>query len=225
MLHQPGVVLESIAQFAEDIGEEFDIAADELQGAVELVANAGGQLADRLQLLRLSQLPLSLQPLLVFPLHLHMSLAQLLGALGDPLLQIFAQQGQFQMGLHPLEEFGGLERLGDIVNCPQLEPLDQVIGLYLGGEKNDRNLPSLGMFLEPPAGFEAVHFGHHDIEQDQVWYHLGDLLERLHAVLGDVELVPLLAQDGAQHLDILQGIVDDQDVWFSVFYHGPRPAV
>lgn len=60
-------------------------------------------------------------------------------------------------------KFAHSERLGDVIVGAELQPDDLVGFLQLGGQQNDGSLafPSIGA----DEGV-AVHFRHHDVEQD-----------------------------------------------------------
>ena len=56
----------------------------------------------------------------------------------------------------------------DCARDAQLEAFDDVLGLDLGGQEDDRNVLFPFVGLEMLAGLEPVHLGHHDVQQDQV---------------------------------------------------------
>ena len=68
--------------------------------------------------------------------------------------------------------------------------------------------------LEAFAGLDAVEFGHHHVEQDEVGGDVLDALEGLQAIHGDADLVVFGAQHGAEDLDVLLGVVDGEDMAF-----------
>ncbi len=53
-------------------------------------------------------------------------------------------------------------------SAPASRPLSAVAGLVEGGHHDDRKMRGQRRVLEPPADLEAVHAGHHDVEQDDV---------------------------------------------------------
>jgi hypothetical protein len=58
-------------------------------------------------------------------------------------------------------------------------------------------------------GFEAIHDGHHDVQEDKVIPFLGKPLEALHAVVNHLCLVPFEGENLAKHLGDGVFIVDD----------------
>ena len=60
-------------------------------------------------------------------------------------------------------------------------------------------------------GLDAVHPGHHDVEQHEIRPKLADLLQRFDAVAGGDDLVALAFEPHLQDLDIVGDIVDDED--------------
>ena len=111
------------------------------------------------------------------------------------------------MRVDPREQFMGVERFGDVIHRTQLETLDDVGGVSLRREKDDRDLAPLLGGLELAAGFKAVHLRHHHVQQDQVGLDAGQHFERLLAVRGDADLVALLFQNGRQRLDVGRRVV------------------
>src|SRR5665647_3789232 len=63
------------------------------------------------------------------------------------------------------DELTWFERLRDVVVGPGLETVDDVSGVGLSGEHDDRN-PGVGP--DPPADGDAVEARQHEIEQHQV---------------------------------------------------------
>ena len=61
-----------------------------------------------------------------------------------------------------------------------------------------------------------------EIEENQIWRHLGNHIQRLQPVLGDIDLVILLSQHRTEDLNVLQSIIDDEDAGTLVgcFTHG-----
>lgn len=61
------------------------------------------------------------------------------------------------------------------------------------------------------AALEAVHFGHHDVQKDEVGRGLFDDFQGLSAVSGDVEMEALILEDISGDLDVLHDVVDQKD--------------
>lgn len=68
-----------------------------------------------------------------------------------------------------------------------------------------------GIGPQAVAYLEAVHFGHHDIQQDQVRLQLRDPCQRFAVVAGEGQTVSLLEQEGFQGLPARRFVVHNQD--------------
>ena len=66
----------------------------------------------------------------------------------------------------PGQQDGEVERLGQVVVGPRLEPEQHVVGVRAGGQQHHRH--ELPRRAQPPHHLEAVESGQHDIEQDDV---------------------------------------------------------
>src|SRR5208337_969306 len=72
-------------------------------------------------------------------------------------------------GPYPCNELDPVHRLADEVVGSALDGADLRRHIVEGGYHNHRNHACLLVLLESTTGFETVHDGHHDIEQDQVY--------------------------------------------------------
>ena len=75
---------------------------------------------------------------------------------------------QCQMCADASQEFFALERFGDKIHRPELQPGDPFLAVGGGAEKDDGNMGGFLARLEPPADLESVHIGHAQVQQDQV---------------------------------------------------------
>ena len=105
-------------------------------------------------------------------------------------------------------QFRQMERLGQVIVGPELEPLDLVIERIPG-----RNDDHAGRFALPPELFEypqAAAVGQHDVQQDTVVIVSGDLFER-RCVIGRL-LDHILFAAQRLHHDLPQGgfVFDNQ---------------
>ena len=105
------------------------------------------------------------------------------------------------------------DRLGDVVDAAGFQPAHDVLGLGEPGHEDDRHVGKARVALEPPAGLEAVHAGHHGVEQDDVGRdlvddaHRGRAVERHHhGHAGAVERV------GEQPQRLRRVVDDERDV-------------
>jgi hypothetical protein len=77
------------------------------------------------------------------------------------------------------DELGHLEGLGHVVVGAELQPDDDVHGVALGGEHDDRD-PALRPDLA--ADLISVEYGEHDVEDDEVERRLAEVEQSLSAV-------------------------------------------
>ena len=63
-----------------------------------------------------------------------------------------------------------VERLGKMLGEPRLEALPHIVGKGVGRHGNDRHTGCIGPLqcTDAAHGFEAIHYGHHDVEQHGV---------------------------------------------------------
>ena len=135
-----------------------EVAEDEGQRIVDLVGHAGGDLADRGQLLALGEL--GRHP----PVALGVSEAD---EVADP-----------------GHEGAALDGLVQVLVGARLEALQLAVGVVeLGGEEHHRHARAGRVLADATADLEPVHVGHADVEQDQVHPALLHLLEGLGAAV------------------------------------------
>src|SRR5581483_176896 len=113
-----------------------------------------------------------------------------------------------QDGADAGDELLRVERLGEVVVGAEVEAGDLVLVLAFGGEHDDGRL-SVAL-AEPARDLHAVDLRHHQVEHDQVGVDGADLLERLAAVVGRLDLVALGAQVELHQLDDVALVVDDE---------------
>ena len=78
------------------------------------------------------------------------------------------------------------------------------------GDHQDRDKGRAGVFFQPPADFEAVHAGHHHVQQDDVGRPLFDFLQGLFAVLGFDNFIAVRFQRITQQRAVCFVVVHDQ---------------
>jgi hypothetical protein len=107
----------------------------------------------------------------------------------------------------------GAERLGQEVTGAEGGGLLAIGGLSLAGEHDDRGVTAVRNLAQPGEHFEAVHVGHHDVEQDQIHGVVGTkTLQCRLAILADVDGIGRLLQlelDDATNIGL---IVDYENV-------------
>ena len=109
--------------------------------------------------------------------------------LGRHAALVAAQHGPDAGNQHP-----GAEGLGDIIIRPGFQPGDNVRFLPLRRKHDNGDCGALLFALQPPAHFEPVYFGQHQIKQHQVRRFLLHAGKRLFAGHGAHHLVPFLLQ-------------------------------
>ena len=154
-----------------------------------------GEAVQQFQLLRGSFHHLALDPQLV-AVHVEAEVVELddaLGALGLGRGDGAAAQHRLDAG----HDLFGVEGLDHVVVCAQLEAQHLIEGLALGRQHHDRGVAQLA---DAAADLEAVHPGHHDVQQHHVGLELVELFKALFAVVGRRDLIALLGQVEPQQL-------------------------
>ncbi len=117
---------------------------------------------------------------------------------------------QREVGVHPRQQDGRTDRLGDVVHRAHRQAAPLVLRRAARGQEDDGNVARGGMRLELPADLVAVQAGHHDVKQDQVGRRvgLGDA-QRLLAVVGHLDEV-MVAQQRGHEREVVGGVVHHQ---------------
>ena len=85
--------------------------------------------------------------------------------LGARLVQLAAHP---QVRLHPRQQLPDPERLGDEVGGAQAQRADGGLFRRHGRDHEHRQVLEAGIGLDPLQQLQAVHLGHHDVEQQQI---------------------------------------------------------
>ena len=120
--------------------------------------------------------------------------------------------GLFQghMGIDTRQQLRGAERLGDVVDRALAQPADGHLAVVGRSKKDDGDVLSRRVLLQTATSFDAVHFGHHDVQQDQIGFAGLHPLQGRRATGGQHHLVMLVGQKLAQQLEVFFQIVHDQ---------------
>src|SRR5215831_18813173 len=71
-----------------------------------------------------------------------------------------------------------------------------------------------GMFSQVSEDFEAVHLGHHVIEEDEVGYEGGNFFQCLGPVVGALDAIVLVLEFLLQQIEIERFVIDNENsVW------------
>ena len=103
-----------------------------------------------------------------------------------------------------------LEGLRDVVERPRLERRDRAVHRAVGGDDDDRDVGELGG--DPPQQLHPAELRHHEVRHDHVHRRLLQDAERLLAVCGGGDLVPLALQHRGEDAPDVHLVVDDEDV-------------
>jgi len=92
-----------------------------------------------------------------------------------------------------------------------LQPAQPLRGFSKCGDHHHGYVQGLRRLLQAPTGLVAVHFRHHDIEQDQVGLPASGQPDALGAVVGGGDLVIFGAELRLQQAHVGGNVVDDED--------------
>jgi hypothetical protein len=132
-------------------------------------------------------------------------------ARGLALAQFVQDQLEARQAAHAGEQHDVVDRLGQEVRSARLQALDAVGAAIQRRDQHHGDVAGDGVFLEFLADGEAVHAGHHHVQQDHVGQFVGRDGQGRGAVIGHRDLVILSRQLGLEQADIGLDIVDDQD--------------
>ncbi len=118
-----------------------------------------------------------------------------LGAAFDLLAQrkvLLLQVGDPQHGADPGPQLGFVDGFGDVIVGPGVQAGDLVLGGGAGGQHDHRGGAPLGGDAHFFEDLDAVHAGHHPVQQHQVGPVLLEPFKGFGAAVGHAGLVPLL---------------------------------
>jgi hypothetical protein len=105
----------------------------------------------------------------------------------------------------------GRERLVDVIHSPDFKAASFFLGAGLAGEKDNGDFACGGVSLKAGADFVAVHAGHHNVEEDEIWFFFGrGESEGFFAVGSDFGFIGILESAG-DDADVEGCVVDDED--------------
>ncbi len=103
-----------------------------------------------------------------------------------------------EVGLYPGQQLSHPERLGDEVGGAEAERANRGLFGRHGGDHENRQILETGIGLDPLQQLEAVHLGHHDVEQKQIELFRGQVLEEVLAARGGEHVVAVFLEDPGQ---------------------------
>ena len=127
------------------------------------------------------------------------------------LLQV-VQQLAVQARVHPRAEDHRIERLGQEVLGAHLDASDDALGVIDAADHDHGQVTELLVALDALQHLDAVHAGHHEIEQDDVGTILGEHGEGGLPVAGGRRRMPLAFEGGGQETTVQRVVIDHQDV-------------
>ncbi|MBV8778118.1 MAG: diguanylate cyclase, partial [Alphaproteobacteria bacterium] len=137
--------------------------------------------------------------------------------LAEPAADLFAQPQFFHHPLEPdqradaREQRNVVDRLGEKIVGPGLEPAQPVGDVGQRGHHHHRDVGGARIGLEPAAHLEPVHPRHHHVEQDDVGQFGFGELQRGGSVERRNHLEILARQLGFEQLDVQFDVVNDED--------------
>ncbi len=115
-------------------------------------------------------------------------------------------------GAHARSQLGHVDGLGEKVVGPGVEPLDALARGVEGGDHDHGEHGVLGIGADPPAHLVAVHPRHHHVEENEIGTLRLDLIEPFLSRGGGDGLVSLRGEQIHEHLHVVRGVVDDEDL-------------
>ena len=104
-----------------------------------------------------------------------------------------------------------LERLGEVVVTAGFETVDDVAGVGLGGDQNDRHEAKRYVLLELLENRDAVELRHHDIEKDEVGLELARARQPGLTVHRREYFVAKRAEPNPKQLHVGRVVVDNEN--------------
>ena len=124
----------------------------------------------------------------------------------------FAVDGdETQLRLDAGESFVEVDGLRDVIDCADAEAFEFSFLRCAGGDENNGNGARLVVGLEMLADFDAVHVGHHHIQQNKVGLFGGDEIQRIMTAVGCEDGHAFAFEFALEQLDVDWLVVDDEN--------------
>src|SRR5262252_3217492 len=124
-------------------------------------------------------------------------------------LELTAELDDVELRADAGEELGAVDRLGQELADAAVHALEPRVEVVTGGEEDDRDAGAA--VAQRGADLEAVHAGHHDVEQDQVDTPLADHAQAFLARVGLLRAVSLALQQAGGNVARTGVVVDHED--------------
>ncbi len=108
-------------------------------------------------------------------------------------------------------QFIDVDWLAEIIDAAGFQRVHDMLGLGQAGHEDDRHLCHRGIRLQPTAGLEAVHGGHHRVEQDDIGRDALDDTKCGRARRGDQHREAGLFECVGQEAECFGRVVDEQN--------------
>jgi len=168
--------------------DEIEVANDDAEQVVEVMRNALRDGADGGGAARLGEAALQVDDLAV-------------------------DGGKTELGLDAGERLIEVDRLRDIIDRADAETLEFALFRGARGDEDNRDRTSGFTGLQALADFDAIHFRHHHIEQDELRFLLLDEIKRLLSRIGGGHVHPFAFQFALEELDVDGLVVHHEDCW------------
>ena len=114
----------------------------------------------------------------------------------------------FQHGIHPRDQFVGIERFDDVIVSAEAKAGQLVQILRKGGDHDDRRIPF------PPDAIQhldAIELRQANVEENQIRSQHGEMRQRYFSVAGPDGSVSFANEIGVQNLNNIGVVFDDQN--------------
>ena len=117
---------------------------------------------------------------------------------------------EFNVGIHPGPDNGGVEGLGDVIHGPQGKPLLFVLNIVEAGDEDHRDAAENHLLLKHFQKLKTVGAGHDDVQKNQgIIPHLRLLQAFLSGIHHGDFVVP--GQDGTEEIGLNGAVVYNQN--------------
>ena len=128
---------------------------------------------------------------------------------GHPQRRHPARRPPPQQRAHPREQLLALERLDEVVVGADVEPLHARVQRVARGQHEDRRVVLVAAQLA--GDLDAVHARQAEVEDDEIRQERLRVVQRLGAVVGELDVVALHAQRALEDLGDLLIVLDDEN--------------